>query len=159
MNYEFLKSFITNYVQQKNLTDARVCLSDLDGYLIYGADQNIDNSTIALIAGVYQGARKLYELSSDDSNELPALSLGRESNGLFIKSLKINNRELLLSGFLKGVKYPSRYKMYLNLLVDGLVENYPDNETAEQSNSDAQKEDFLFEDISDNEVDALFSGY
>lgn len=160
MNFEFFKNYIEEFRLDKRIDDAEIYLTDLDGYMIYTSKRNVDQSLIALIAGVYQGSKKMLEFLSDD-HEIPTLSLGNSGSSIFVKSFSVGKKELLLSAVLKDVDFQSRYKMYLNLLSDELMENYPttdsENEITKQSSETKQNNKFLFDDISDEEVDHLFT--
>lgn len=160
MNFDFLKNYIEDFRQDKRIDDAEIYLTDLDGYMIYTTKRSVDQSLIALIAGVYQGSKKMLEFLSDD-HDMPALSLGNTGSSIFVKSFNIGKKELLLSAVLKDVDFQSRYKMYLNLLSDELMENYPsvdiEKETVKQNTETKENNKFLFDDISDEEVDHLFT--
>ena len=154
MDFNFFKESISEFLAEKGMTDAKVFLTDMDGYLLFGSQGDVNKSLIALIAGVYQGAHKLYSMMGE-GKEIPSLSLGEGADNLFIKQITIKGRELLLSSVLSDIAYPARYKMYLKLLADNLVENYP-----VQENTDLPEKNeaggFLFDNISDEEVDNLF---
>lgn len=154
MNFEYFNQSITNYLSEKGINDAEVFLTDMDGYLLYTSKDQVDKSLIALIAGVYQGARKLYGIMAQ-GQDIPALSLGEGAENLFVTQVTIKGRELLLSSALKGIAYPARYKMYLKHLADELVENYPIEDSVQLPEKN-EEGGFLFSDISDEEVDNLF---
>lgn len=154
MDFNFFKENINAFLVDKDMTDAKVFLTDMDGYLLYSSKGDVNKSLIALIAGVYQGAHKLYSMMGE-GKEIPSLSLGEGADNLFIKLITIKGRELLLSSVLSDIAYPARYKMYLKLLADELVENYPAQQDVELPRKN-EAGGFLFDNISDEEVDNLF---
>lgn len=154
MDFNYFSQSISHFLNEKEISDAEVFLTDMDGYLLYTSKDQVDKSLIALIAGVYQGSRKLFGIMAN-GQDIPSLSLGEGGDNLFVTQLNIKGRELLLSSVLKEIAYPARYKMYLKHLADTLVENYPENETT-QLPEKTEDGGFLFTDISDDEVDRLF---
>ena len=154
MNFSYFSQGISQFLSDKKLTDAEVYLTDMDGYLLYTSKDQVDKSLIALIAGVYQGSRKLFGIMAN-GQDIPSLSLGEGHDNLFVTQLNIKGRELLLSSVLKEIAYPARYKLYLKHLADNLVENYPEDEST-QLPEKTEDGGFLFSDISDDEVDRLF---
>ena len=148
-----VKQFFEESEYQK-LADKIVVIRQ-DGISIY---TNIENqleasSMGALIGGVWQAAQALSEMTNKQEDHLDyRLGFDTSSSGLYILPLKIMNDTYYLGGIYMNLNNPAKLKQNLKLLKNNL-ELY----LSDYSSVDKVQEGFLFENISDDEMNNLFS--
>ena len=126
-----------------------------DGISIYS---NIENeleaaSVGALIGGVWQAAQALSELTKKGLDHTHyRLGFDTSSDGLYILPLTIMNDTYYLGGIYTDTNNPAKLKQNMKLLKNNL-----ELFLSEFSIKEEKKSGFLFQDISDDEMDNLFS--
>lgn len=134
-----------------------------DGIVIYtnNDDDFLSSSIGALSSGLWQAATSLIDYVNASGDEEFRLTFDTSSSGIYILPLKLNNSRCYLVSVYQGALNPAKLKQQLKNLVF-LLEMYIRDETysvSKKSNSDKEtltREGYLFQDISDEEIDKLF---
>jgi hypothetical protein len=128
-----------------------------DGVLIYSNDKkNHAQSASALIGGVWQAAEALMQIiPNDGQQEMFRLSYDTSSQGLFIHPVSINNEQYYLGVTYVNTLNPGHLKMKIKHTALRLSEFII--KKGEQKVEVINDEEFLFKDISDEEMDRVFS--
>ena len=127
-----------------------------DGINVYSNIENsFETSSIgALVSGVWQAASSLSSMTRDQAEQDEfRLSFDTSLNGLHILPLRILGEIYFICAIFSEEENPAKLKRYIRLLRDNL-EVY----LSELSYDDNQnREGYLFTNISDSEMDNLFS--
>ena len=132
-----------------------------DGILLYqegSISKKNDNFSIgALMGGVWQAARELASfLPQESEQEVFRLSFDTSSRGVYILPFQIKDQEYYLGAIYFGEDNPAKTKAYLRQCLDKL-ENFMENSELTNTRQGDKKAEYLFKDISDGEMDDLFS--
>jgi hypothetical protein len=127
-----------------------------DGIVLFSNSDNFNESSSigALVSGLWQAAQSLNSIVSDRSEILEfRLSFDTSDQGIYILPFNINKKEFYICAIYNDVNNPALLKRHLrNLkanLSNYLLEYVSQNEDI--------KQDFLFNNITDEEMDNLFS--
>lgn len=169
MNVNFVVKKFFEENKYDKLAD-KILLVRQDGINIYSNIQNSLEATSmgALVGGVWQAAQALSELSGT-RHELLEYRLGYDTSadGLYIVPLKISGKIYYLASMYLNQSNPGKLKKDLRYLKDDLENHlcelmskdlYATNEiNSNEIVGEKQSSGFLFDDISDDEMDNLFS--
>lgn len=155
MDSKFIKNinvFFDNNQIKKSLTLSFV---REDGIILYSSFPNeIEAKSIgALVGGVWQAARSLASFASDQDVIDFRLSFDTSSDGVAIYPIEHDDQYYFLCGIYKDELNPAVTKQKLRILQGKLSEYLSEN--LEQSS--VERDGFLFDEISDEEMDSLFT--
>lgn len=125
-----------------------------DGVVLFSnSSDEFKNSSIgALASGLWQAANSLNSLLESKTDELDLrLSFDTSNNGLYILPIKVVNDVFYLCSIYNFEINPAKLKMNLRFLKKNLEVLLSDMKNEEDSRSE-----FLFKNISDEEMDNLF---
>ena len=150
---------IKNFFETNNVGQmaARVSVVRNDGIILYSnINDYLEASSIgALTGGLWQAAQALSSLATNNTSESEGfrLSFDTTNQGLYILPFKIDNKEYFLCSIYEDVVNPGLLKRDFRNIKDRLVNYIKENEikTVEI------KSGFLFNNITDAEMDNLFS--
>lgn len=131
-----------------------------DGICIYSniSDQNEAASMGALIGGVWQAAQALSQLThKTDSYQEYRLGFDTSSDGLYILPICIKSEDYYIGGVYSDAYNPAKLKQKIKMLKDNLEVYLAEYAPTAGDSNEEEKEDFLFDEISDEEMDNLFS--
>lgn len=161
---EYLDSRICYYLSQggqviKDEHDIFVCRKD--GVCLF---EELGGSTTsqtlgALIAGMWQAAESVNALDEKLSVDDYVLQFSTSNRGIVVYPLQIENQVLLLAVLFDNELAPGRLKNSCRMLRDNLEYDYQDfNDLyGRKLIEEKHHENFLFSNISDREIDQLFS--
>lgn len=146
---------IEHFFEQLAVTDKLdISVVRQDGIQLYSSHKDkLDATSIgALAGGVWQAAESLMALSGGSKLDEHRLSFDTSSSGVYILTLKAQREKLYLVGIYKDSLNPAILKQKLRVLHFRL-EEYLNADIEEINNRNG----FLFENITDEEMDNLFS--
>ncbi len=129
-----------------------------DGILLYSNEkkisQNDQKSMGALVSGVWQAAEALSTFLPNYKNEdVYRLGFDTSSQGIYVLPLNIKQSTYYLGVIFYDEVNPGMIKSQIRNFGQKFI-NYIENKTY---HNNEVKEDFLFKDITDHEIDQLFS--
>jgi len=145
---------------RKSRIDARLFVTREDGITVYDTIQdNTTTSVAALVSGVWQASEALMGLVRKD-NEVPHFRLGFDtsSQGIYLFPVSLGGKRYFLGAIYADCLNPGQLKRQVALLKNEMDRAFSLSEPPVQKmTTSRQKEGFLFQDISDEEIDRLFS--
>ena len=143
---------IENNLNLFSTDEASLVITRPDGLVVWDnlADKEKLQELGALGCGLWQSARTFGKFTKNNSLN-STLSFGSSSEGLFANNVKIGPHEYIILMVYKDCLNPAKLKLKFRSLRQ-LVEDF----LFFESESD-QKEENIFSDITDKEVDDLFS--
>jgi len=127
-----------------------------DGIPMYGVYKDLDrNSVGALMAGSWQAANALSGfIQGKANNEIFRFSFDTSERGVYILPFSIKKTAFLLGVIFKGQVNPGLIKSKMRQMLDKLLQHV---ETLKEETPKVNRESFLFKELSDREIDRLFS--
>jgi hypothetical protein len=150
---------------KKSGISARIFLSREDGITIYDSIQNQTTSSVsALVSGVWQASEALVGLTNPNQDILEfRLGFDTSSQGILLLPLLLSGKKYFLGAIYKECLNPGQLKRQLvmikeemNLIFFEAPSLIKSKIHQTKTNSD-QREGFLFQEISDDEIDRLFT--
>lgn len=136
----------------------RILIMREDGLTLYSNTENDfeSASTSALVSGLWQGAKSLNSIVQTKAEFLDfKLSFDSSENGLFILPFLLNKEEYYLCTIYKEVVNPGKLKRDMRLVKENL-EVFLKDFSFESLESGKNRKEFLFKDITDEEMNRLF---
>lgn len=127
-----------------------------DGIPMYGTYKNLDrNSVGALMAGSWQAANALSGFIQGKANdEIFRFSFDTSERGVYILPFSVKKTAFLLGVIFQGQINPGLIKSKMRLMLDKLLQHV---ESLKEEAPKVERENFLFNEISDREIDRLFA--
>ncbi len=153
-----IQEFFKEYSGLDSLVNSGLIVCRQDGIPLYSfksIQTDFDSDTAgALIAGVWQASSVLSQFIPEETEDDFRFNYTTSSKGIYITKLSGNFEDIYLSLIYFGVDNPAKLKGRVRLIESKLVEFIEAH-----LSQDIQTDDvFLFDDISDNEVEDLFAG-
>lgn len=160
INQKILHEVITDNVENlKEFSGISLLITRGDGVVLW-ADKSVDkknHSLGALITGVWSAAKALTDIL-DAENINSNLSYGGSSDGLHILPITLNEKRYAFSVIYKKVNNPSKLKLKFRLLKQTIEDEYEEkNQMSEIIDSGKERTKALFNNITDEEIDNLFT--
>jgi hypothetical protein len=162
---KFVETFFKSCEIDEKLNRYSFFLIRFDGVVLYH-NNNLANSLSkssigALLAGVWQAARALSEfIPKEKSDEGYRLSFDTTSQGIYVVPIAAGSQELYMGLIYHDEVNPGFIKNKIREMATSFGEFLEQElKEFERSNlkSSTEKNDFLFGDISDSEMDRLFA--
>jgi hypothetical protein len=158
---EYLNTRISFYLGSreiiKDCDELFVCRED--GVLLF--KELVESSRAdrlgALVAGMWQAAKSIQENSSELRERGFTLQFSTSREGIIVFPLNIEEQSLVLSIAFQDELHPGRLKNRCRLLRDALENDFSEFRIKNRSQVKQSNKDFLFTNISDQEIDNLFS--
>lgn len=134
-----------------------IVLLRTDGIPLYAkiTHKRFDANTIgALTSGLWQAASTLGSQCVEDKTSEFRLSFDTSGSGIYILPIKFNDEELYLCALYENLINPALFKRNLQIIANGLEETLKQPKKIQNAK---RREDFLFDYISDEEMDSLFN--
>ena len=148
--YSNMKSILFAEKEKVGLVGVNLYLIRRDGSIVYTDGDSKDTQTVgALISGAWQATMEILKKKESAGFRF---SFGSSSSGIYVLSLVLGGEVMYLASMFENEMNPGRFKVKMRKMRDGL-----DEKLDGLSPSNASKDDFLFEDLSDDEVNSLFS--
>ncbi len=159
---DLIKNFFEANCVQVEAIATKVAVVRNDGIILYSnlSDELEASSIGALTGGLWQAAQALSSFVTTISpTEEFRLSFDTTNQGIYIVPFIEENKDYYLCGIYEGVDNPGLLKRNFRNLKESLI-TYIENNKAERTENkkDEEKGEFLFNDISDAEMDNLFFG-
>lgn len=158
-NIEYvIQEFFKEYSGLDSLVNSGLIVCRRDGIPLYSfksSQTDFDTDTAgALIAGVWQASSVLSQFIPDESDDDFRFNYATSSRGIYVTKLSGAFEDIYLSLIYFDVDNPAKLKSRVRL-IEAKLESFIE---AHLNESKDPNEVFLFDDISDNEVDDLFAG-
>ncbi len=154
---ESFKNFFSNYKSQIDFSRVSLFICRADGVMLHAFSQQGANqlsSIGALLAGVWQAAGALADFIPNRRDALEfRLGFDSSAEGVYILPLKSKRQPLYLAAIYHGIVNPGLLKNQLRQLEEQLSRFIDDLPLAEE----VEAKKFLFEKITNDEIDQLFS--
>lgn len=137
---------------------ARLFVTREDGITIYDSVQdNTTTSVAALVSGVWQASEALMNLV-DAQNEHHEFRLGFDtsSSGIYLFPFSLSGKKYFLGAIYSDCLNPGQLKRQIALIKEEMVRLF-EAEPLPKKSIVSVREGYLFQDISDAEIDRLFS--
>jgi hypothetical protein len=153
-----IKSFME---AKRAAVNARLFVGREDGLTVYDTVQNETTSSVAaLVSGVWQASEALMGMVDRDRGVVDfRLGFDTSSQGVFLLPFHLQGKRYFLGAIYQDYLNPGQLKRQvaqLKVELDLAFQAYSADFKTTASES-AQREGFLFTDISDEEIDRLFS--
>lgn len=160
---KYVESFFKSCEVDKKIERYSFFLIRQDGVVLYHNNDlgnSLSKSSIgALLGGVWQASRALSEfIPKNDNQDMFRLSFDTSSQGIYILPIKVFDEELFLGLIYFDEVNPGFIKNKIRDMANSLSEYLHfelENHLSKKTKLN-KKEDFLFEDITDAEMDKLF---
>jgi len=139
---------------------ARLFATREDGITIYDSVQNQTTASVsALVSGVWQASEALMILAqpTDDVMEF-RLAFDTSSQGMFLFPFTYQDKRYFLGAIYQDCLNPGQLKRQVALIKEELDRFFLEEpQTTKTKSISNERQGFLFKDISDAEIDRLFS--
>lgn len=139
-----------------HLMAAKTAVVRSDGIVLFSNSESFEESSSigALVGGLWQAATSLNSIVSNKNKEFDfRLSFDTSNQGIYILPININKKEFYICAIYNEVDNPALLKRNLRNL-QGNLENFLSDYNFKKLES---REDYLFKNITDEEMDNLFS--
>jgi UDP-galactopyranose mutase len=156
-----MKQTVTQKIQlllepKLNEIKARLFVTRQDGITIYDSVQNQTTTSVAaLVSGLWQASEALMDLVHP-YNDVMEFRLGFDtsSDGIYLFPFELQGKRYFLGAIYKNCLSPGVLKRQIANLKLELSKNF---ENYEAKKITTQREGYLFQDITDAEIDRLFA--
>jgi hypothetical protein len=139
---------------------ARLFVTRDDGITIYDSVQNNTTTSVsALVSGVWQASEALMGLANPN-HEIMEFRLGFDtsSQGIYLFPLNVAGKRYFLGAIYQDCLNPGQLKRQVALIKDEMDKIFStESAPSAKKTITTNREGFLFKDISDEEIDRLFS--
>lgn len=144
---------------KKGGINARLFVTRDDGITIYDTVQNRTTTSVAaLVSGVWQASEALIGLTRPDQNVMEfRLGFDTSSQGIYLMPFFVMGKKYFFGAIYHDCINPGQLKRQIVLIkeeMDRIFENDPVQDKQIKMKS---REEFLFQEITDEEIDRLFS--
>ena len=138
--------------------NARLFVTREDGITIYDSIQNNTTTSVAaLVSGVWQASEALMGLVYKQSDVMDfRLGFDTSAQGIFLFPFSLSGKRYFLGAIYNECLNPGQLKRQIALIKEEMERLFI-NEPIPKKNVVSKRQDFLFQDISDAEIDRLFS--
>lgn len=139
---------------------ARLFVGRDDGITIYDSIQNQTTASVsALVSGVWQASEALMGLVHPDQEVMEfRLAFDTSSQGVYLFPFKVSGKKYFLGAIYNNCLNPGQLKRQVTLIKEEMDRFFQDMKFEEKAIAKgAARDGFLFNDISDEEMDRLFS--
>jgi hypothetical protein len=138
--------------------NARLFVTREDGITIYDSIQNNTTTSVAaLVSGVWQASEALMGLVYKQSDVMDfRLGFDTSSQGIFLFPFSLSGKRYFLGAIYNECLNPGQLKRQIALIKEEMERLFI-NEPIPKKSVVSKRQDFLFQDISDAEIDRLFS--
>ena len=158
----FSKKYFEEYSDITKLEGTSLFMVRYDGLMIYhmnGLGDKLDSNSVgALLGGLWQAAQALSQfIPKTQTYESYRLSFDTSSQGLYVQPLTIKDDVYYLGLLYADEVNPAMLKSKLRILTFNFLKFLEDEiRDLESGTTEEPSDEYLFRDISDEEVDRLF---
>jgi hypothetical protein len=150
---EEIEAKLSEYDFKSNFKEASIFLFKEDGSLLFKSKNNSyipqDSSLGALLTGAWQAVNAVSKIMDNKNDDYYRFSFDTSSQGVYLLDLHVGRLELYIGLLFKDEINPAPLRFNLNNFKTWLEENL-------KLEIQEKNEDFLFDDITDQEVENLF---
>lgn len=145
--------------QKKIKIQARLFVTREDGITIYDSVQDSTTSSVAaLVSGMWQASEALMGLVHKNQEPMDfRLGFDTSSHGITLFPLKLSGKKYFMGAIYENCLNPAQLKRQVSLIKSEIVSAVPEKSVPQKKIELKGREGFLFQDISDEEIDRLFS--
>ncbi|WPU65465.1 hypothetical protein [Peredibacter starrii] len=140
---------------------ARLFVTREDGITIYDSVQNQTTTSVsALVSGVWQASEALMDLVHPNQDVMEfRLGFDTSSQGIYLFPFSLLGKRYFLGAIYHDCVNPGQLKRQIALIKEEMVRLFQDEaaKPVAVKPKTAVRDGFLFQDISDEEIDRLFS--
>lgn len=138
--------------------EARLFVTREDGITVYDSVQNQTTTSVAaLVSGLWQASEALMGLVKQGHNAMEfRLGYDSSSEGIYLFPFELEGKRYFLGAIYGDCVNPGQLKRRVAMIkeeMDTLYKQLPQTKTTQKTSG---REGFLFQDISDEEMDRLF---
>lgn len=146
---------------KKSGIKARLFVTREDGITIYDSVQNETTTSVsALVSGVWQASEALMGLAHPQQDVMEfRLGFDTSSQGIYLFPFSLGGKRYFLGAIYQNCLNPGQLKRQVALIKEEMDRLFQDIPVAKRINitKTSNREEFLFKEISDEEIDRLFS--
>lgn len=138
---------------------ARLFVTREDGITIYDSVQNQTTASVsALVSGVWQASEALMGLVHPNQDVMEfRLGFDTSSQGVYLFPFSLTGKRYFLGAIYHDCLNPGQLKRQIALIKEEMVRLFEDEVVKPVPSKSVTREGFLFQDISDEEIDRLFT--
>jgi hypothetical protein len=141
---------------------ARLFVAREDGITIYDSVQNNTTTSVsALVSGVWQASEALMGLAHPKQDVMEfRLGFDTSSQGIYLFPISISGKRYFLGAIYHECLNPGQLKRQIAMVkeeMDRLFMDEPVSVQIKEKTNSSAREGFLFQEITDEEIDRLFS--
>jgi len=139
--------------------NARLFVSREDGITIYDSVQNQTTTSVsALVSGVWQASEALMGIANPNSNVMEfRFAFNTSSQGVFLFPLTVGGKRYFLGALYQDCVNPGQLKRQVAMIKEEMDLLFQDEPVVSQTKPSVSRESYLFKEITDEEMDRLFS--
>jgi hypothetical protein len=139
--------------------NARLFVTREDGITIYDSVQNHTTTSVAaLVSGVWQASEALMGLVHTQNDVMEfRLGFDTSSQGLFLFPFTLSGKRYFLGSIYSECLNPGQLKRQVAMIKQEMERLFVNAPAPKKNTFVSSRQDFLFQDISDAEIDRLFS--
>lgn len=156
---EKMKSFLTPKTQ---VIKARLFITREDGITVYDSVQDKTTTSVAaLVSGVWQASEALMGMVNKNQNVMEfRLGFDTTEQGIYLFPFELSGKRYFLGAIYKDCINPGQLKRQISQVKEELDRVFAETNVVvvkKATTSVVAREDFLFKEITDEEIDRLFS--
>lgn len=138
---------------------ARLFVTREDGITVYDSIQdNTTSSVAALVSGVWQASEALMGMVRRDSDPMEfRLGFDTSSQGIYLFPFNLTGKRYFLGAIYSECLNPAQLKRQVAMIKEEMVRLFGADEAEAPTPAKVSRDGFLFQDITDAEIDKLFS--
>jgi hypothetical protein len=146
-------------VPKKDGIKARLFVTREDGITIYDSIQDQTTTSVsALVSGVWQASEALMNLAHPGQNVMEfRLGFDTSSQGIYLFPFNLSGKKYFLGSIYSDCVNPGQLKRQVALIRDEMDHLFRDLPVENIKVKTIGREGFLFQEITDQEIDRLFS--
>lgn len=140
--------------------NARLFVTREDGITIYDSVQNQTTTSVsALVSGVWQASEALMGLAHPSQNIMEfRLAFDTSSQGIYLFPFTLSGKRYFLGAIYQDCLNPGLLKRQMAMIKEEMDRLFQDEQVdVVKNHSSKSREGFLFQEITDEEIDRLFS--
>ncbi len=146
---------------KKSGIKARLFVTREDGITVYDSVQNQTTTSVAaLVSGVWQASEALMGIVQSKQNVMEfRLGFDTSSEGIYLFPFELEEKRYFLGAIYDDCVNPGQLKRRIAMIkeeMDTLFAQLPTNKTNKITKVPAGRDGFLFQEITDEEIDRLF---
>ncbi len=152
---EYFKKFFGREIKIAGLESCGLFIFRDDGIPLFGSNEMLDKNTMgALMAGCWQAAKALSSfIPKSENQEVYRFSYDTSDQGIYILPFSIKKSSFIFGGLFHSEINPGLIKSKMRQILEKMLS---DVDTFIEDKA-PKREKFLFNDISDREMDQIFS--